>query len=363
MSVFKVKAQKVTFPPSREVDGNFRVLNTYLKETVSIVLFDGADLKLGKRFMAESLSQKVHPCVKDTDVRATYAVDVLQNIELTHIFIAFVSSDKEYKNLTGKKVIPMGFALCTTHDKFGLRFELNLTCSNKTQSSLNIGFMILLEMLKFFKKSEAFERGVRLYAIDWSLIFFYYKLGFVMVPLNNPHTCDIKQDYWEKWHLYMQKLNKEYTSLREKLKTLTEDRKTLELQKFERGKINELIRNLTPRGVSLYNLEDFYYSIEFEDETKDDYGYFMVFCPNLQFDRSTSGFAKESSKDDVYLQVKKFDLDQIELDLREKLETTASTTNWNSFWSNYQFEIDIQERDQIIEKIGLKPLSRSPFGF
>lgn len=363
MSVFKVKKQQVTFPRSSEVDGNFRVLNTYLEGTVSVVLFDWGDLTLGKRFMAESLSQKVHPCMKDTDVRAKYAVDVLQEKQLTHIFIAFVSSDKEYKNLTGKKVIPMGFALCTTHDKFGLRFELDLTCSNKTQSSLNIGFMILLEMLKFFKKSEALERGVRLYAIDWSLIFFYYKLGFVMVPLNNPHACDIKQDYWEKWHLYMQELNKQYTSLREKLKDLTEDKKTLELRKFEMGKFNGLIRDLTPRGVSLYNQKDFYYSIKYEDNATDDYGYFMVFCPNLQFDRSTSGFAKESTKNQVYLQVKKFDLDQIELDFLKKLETTASTTNWNSFWSNYQFEIDIQERDRIIKEIGLKPLSRGPFGF
>jgi hypothetical protein len=311
MKSFKVEKRPIQNLPSS------KWLNTYMNN-VYILLFHGVDLKEGKRFIIENICQERHPCEGGTGVNLSYAEDVLKDIHLTHIFVAFVASEAS-DDLIGKDMIPIGFAMCITSEKHGMRFELSLTCSNKTNLRLNIASMIIVEMLKYFK---GWNQGIRLYAIDWQLVFYYYSFDFVLRPLNQTKSCPIDVKYLKKWHTQMTALKKEYEGIKKKYLSEEEQKKALFdwSVNLQDGLYNKLIVG--------YKERNFYYSIPAikEDEEDQNYGFFMIFCPQTE-------------------------ISKMENALKEKLSQKQSEEAWDTFWKTYEFKIDLNKKDQILKDV------------
>ena len=316
MKSFKVEKRAVQNLPV-----NAKWLNTYMNN-VYIVLFQGADLKEGKRFVIESIAQERHPCEGGTGVYPSYAEDVLKDIEMTHIFIAFVASERS-DDLVGKDVIPIGFALCITDltERHGMRFELSLTCSNKTKLRLNIASMIIVEMLKYFKN---YSQGIRLYAIDWQLMFYYYGFDFVLRPLNQSKACPIDPKYLKKWNTQMTKLKAEYESVKKKYPPEKEEEQKKALYDWSANLQDGLYNKL----IVGYKEKNFYYSVPAikEDEEDSNYGFFMIFCPQT-------------------------DMSKMENSLKEKLQQQQSQQAWDTFWKTYEFKIDLSKKATLLKTI------------
>lgn len=288
------------FPAQKDLYGNPTILKKYNEISAAVVHYgyslDGKVMEAGIAMLKENINQVIDPCAdKVTGVLSSYAKELLETQMITDIFMVLVATDWNGK-LIGKNVISLGFAICTQQKK-DIYVELSLVCSNKTGLSLNISGMLLVELISFYA-THSNGTNLRLYAIDYSLIYLYYSFGFILVPLL--HKCDdLTPEYVEKWRNTMNPFS-------------TATWKKLQENELEQKVFNNLVENTKK--------EDYYYKIPGKlNETthrwikEAKYGYYMILCQQYT------------------------PLKQIRLKVEQKFKNNI--TAWNEMFETYTFEL------------------------